>query len=315
VKPEILLMAPYMPSIMDVLEQTYTVRRLWEATDREAFLREIAPNVRGMASTGVHGCTSELMDALPKLEIIAVNGIGVDAVDLQKAKARGIPVTVTPDVLTEDVADLAVALMINVSRRIVLADQYVRSGAWASTRREMPIARKVSGKRVGILGLGRVGKAVAKRLEAMNMHISYVDVVSNPALAYRQCADIIELARDNDFFVITASASSLTRKLVNKEVLEAIGPEGTLVNVARGSIVDEEALVTALQEGKLGAAALDVFADEPNVPEALFAMPNVVLTPHIASGTLETRQAMGELVIRNLEAHFAGKPLLTPFPY
>jgi hydroxypyruvate reductase len=315
VKPEILMMAPYMPSIMEVLEQTYTVHRLWEAADRESFVREVSPGIRGIASTGVHGCKGDLMDALPKLEIIAVNGIGVDAVDLAKAKARGIYVTVTPDVLTEDVADLAVALMINVSRRIVLADQYVRSGAWAKTRQEMPIARKVSGKRVGILGLGRVGKAVAKRLEAMNMQISYVDVVSNPEFAYRKCADIIELARDNDFFVITASASTATRKLVNKDVLEAIGPEGTLVNVARGSIVDEEALVTALQEGKLGAAALDVFADEPNVPEALFTMPNVVLTPHIASGTLETRQAMGELVIRNLEAHFAGKPLLTPLPY
>jgi lactate dehydrogenase-like 2-hydroxyacid dehydrogenase len=298
---------------MDVLEQTYTLHHYWEL-DREVFRREIAAKVRGVATTGTLGCKGELIDALPALEIISVYGIGVDAVDLARAKARGIPVTVTPDVLTDDVADLAVGLMIAVSRRVVQADRYVRSGQWASTRREMPIARKVSGKKVGILGLGRIGKALAKRLVAMDMQVSYVDVVANPSLPYRQLNDVVELARDNDFLVVTAAASSATRKIVNKDVLEALGPEGTLVNVARGSIVDEEALVRALQEGRLGAAALDVFADEPNVPEALFTMPNVVLTPHIASGTLETRLAMGDLVIRNLEAHFAGRPLLTPFP-
>jgi lactate dehydrogenase-like 2-hydroxyacid dehydrogenase len=314
-KPDILMMMPLMPDIMQRLEHHYRLHYYWQANDKDLFIKDIATSVRGMITAGTIGCARPLMDALPGLEIIAVHGIGVDAVDLHTAKARGIAVTVTPEVLTEDVADLALALMITVSRRITVADQYVRNGEWAKAGRKLPPGRKVSGKRVGIFGLGRIGKALAKRLEPMNVQISYTDLMDVPGLGYRRFETVLELAENNDFLIITASASSATHKIVNLEVLEALGPQGTLVNVARGSIVDEVDLVTALKKGSLGAAALDVFANEPKIPLELLHMPNVVLTPHIASYTLETTKAMGNLVADNLEAYFANKPLLTPWSH
>ncbi len=313
-KPEILMIAPMMPSVMQACEQAYTVHRLWEAPDRGAFLERVAESVRGIATNGSVGASGELIDALPKLELIACYGVGVDAIDLARAKARGVPVTTTPDVLTADVADMAVALILATTRRIVRGDRYVRSLEWPA-KGEMPLTRRVTGKRVGIVGLGRVGKALAKRLTAFDMIVSYTDVKSQPDQPYTFNPDLIALASDNDFLVVTAAGGPASRKMVNQVVLEALGPHGTLINVSRGSILDEDALVWALQDGKLGAAGLDVFANEPHVPQALFSMDNVVLMPHHSSGTVESRTAMGELVIGNLEAHFTGKPLLTPFLY
>jgi hydroxypyruvate reductase len=311
-KPEILMVGPMMPQLMATLECDYIVHRLWEAPERDALLEKIGSNVKAIATNGALGASGSLINALPNLEIIALYGVGVDAIDLSLAKKRGIPVTTTPDVLTEDVADMALALLLATARRIVVGDQYVRTGQWA--RGEMALTRRVNGKRVGILGLGRVGKALAKRLEALNMKISYTNrkELDVPYAYYR---DLVKMAGDVDFLVVTAAGGDATRKIVNRPVLEALGPNGILINVSRGSIVDEKALIHALKEGNLGGAGLDVFASEPNVPEELKSMPNVVLQPHHASGTVETRSAMGDLVAPNLEAHFAGKPLLTPFNY
>lgn len=309
-KPEILMVGPMMPQFSVALEHDYIVHRLWEAPDRDALLEKIGPNVKAIATNGTLGASGSLINALPNLEIIASYGVGVDAIDLSLAKKRGIPVTTTPDVLTEDVADMALALLLATARRIVVGDQYVRSGQWATG--EMALTRRVNGKRVGILGLGRIGKALAKRLEALNMKISYSDR-KELDVPYASDRELVKMAGNVDFLVVTAAGGDATRKIVNLPVLEALGPNGILINVSRGSIVDEEALIHALKEGKLGGAGLDVFASEPNVPEELKSMPNVVLQPHHASGTIESRSAMGDLVVRNLEAHFAGKPLLTPF--
>jgi D-3-phosphoglycerate dehydrogenase len=311
--PEILMIAPMMPRVMDALEHAYTVHRLWEASDSVEFVARVATNIRGVATNGSVGISGELIDALPNLEIIACYGVGVDAIDLAKAKTRGIPVTTTPDVLTVDVADMAVGLMIATSRRLIRGDKYVRNLEWGQ-KGEMPLTTRVTGKKAGIVGLGRVGKALAKRLTAFDMQISYTDVAAQADQAFTFVADLTELARLSDFLIVTAAGGTASRKMVNQTVLEALGSKGTLINVSRGSIVDEEALVRALESGALGAAGLDVFFNEPNVPEALFKLENVVLMPHHSSGTVESRTAMGDLVIGNLEAHFLGKQLLTQFP-
>jgi hydroxypyruvate reductase len=313
-KPEILMIAPMIPTVMNALETTYTVHRLWQASDRAEFITRVAAGTRGVATNGSVGISADVINALPNLEIIACYGVGVDAIDLTLAKTRGVLVTTTPDVLTSDVADMAVGLMLATSRRLVYGDKYVRNLEWAQ-KGEMPLTRRVTGKRAGIVGLGRVGKAVAKRLAAFEMDISYTSLTQKPDQPYTFVADLTELARENDFLILTAAGGATSRKIVNQAVLEALGAKGTLINVARGSIVDEDALVQALESGTLGAAGLDVFAAEPQVPEALLKLDNVVLMPHHASGTIESRTAMGELVIGNLEAHFSGKPLLTPFKH
>ena len=309
-KPEILVLAPLIPACMAALEREYTVHRFFQAPDRDALLNRIGPNVRAIVTNGATGASASLINALPRVEIIACFGVGVDAIDFPLAKKRGIPVTNTPEVLTEDVADMALALLLATSRQILVGDQYVRSGQWG--RGEMALTRRVSGKSVGIFGLGRVGRAFAQRVTAMHMKISYTNrrKIDVPYTFY---PEVSKMAADVDFLVITATGGDGTRKAVNRPVLEALGPAGILINVARGSIVDEESLVQLLKEGKLGGAGLDVFANEPNVPEELNSLPNVVLQPHHGSGTLETRSVMADLVVRNLEAHFAGKPLLTPF--
>ncbi len=312
-KPELLIVAPLISQCMIALEQRYVMHRLWEALDRQALLEKVAPNVKGIVTNGALGAGSDLIDALPNLEIIASCGVGVDAIDLRLAKERHIPVTTTPDVLTEDVADMALVLLLATSRQIVAADRYVRTGQWAAAG-QMPLTRRVNGKRVGILGLGRVGKALAKRLEALNMKISYHNR-NKQDVPYVFYPELAAMARDVDFLVATTAAGEATRKIVNRAVLEALGPNGIFINVSRGSVVDEDALVEALTEGKLGGAGLDVFASEPNVRGELILLPNVVLQPHHASGTIETRSAMGDLVVRNLEAHFAGKALPTAFNY
>lgn len=310
-KPEVLLVGPMMPHHTQALEKTYTVHRYWEASDKAGFLKQIGAGVRGIATNGSQGAPGEMMAALPRLETISVNGVGYDKIDLPQARARGISIGVTTGVLTDDVADLAVGLLLDVSRRISYYDRFVREGRWAGGG-ELGLTRKASGKKVGIVGLGRIGKAVAKRLIAMDMPIYYTDLKADASLAYRFVPSIVELAKEADYLVVTAAGGEGTYKLVNKEVLGALGPEGFLINVARGSVVDEEALVEALQNRQIAGAGLDVFANEPHPLPALLSMDNVVMQPHLASGTLETRSAMGDLVLQNLEAHFAGRPLLTP---
>ncbi|MFZ2006443.1 MAG: 2-hydroxyacid dehydrogenase [Stellaceae bacterium] len=308
-KPEILLIEPMMPEVEAQLDAAYQVHRLFEAKDPAALVARVAPAIRGVATGGAHGVANAVFDALPNLEIIAINGIGTDAVDLERARARGVRVATTPGVLTDDVADLAIGLMLAVSRRFCVADRFVRDGRWPNAH--LPLSAKLSGKRLGIFGLGHVGRSIGRRAEGFDMPIAYCE--RNPAeVAYRFVPDLEELALNSDFLVIAASGGSATHGIVNRRVLDALGPQGVLINVARGSIVDEEALVFALIEGRLGGAGLDVFVHEPNVPEALWAMDNVVLSPHQASATVETRRAMADLVLANLAAHFAGQELPTP---
>jgi lactate dehydrogenase-like 2-hydroxyacid dehydrogenase len=308
-RPEILLvMAIYGPT-MEALDRYFRVHRLWEAKDRVAFLAGIGDQVRAITTTGGSGADAALIAALPRTEIIACFGVGYDAIDLATAQARNIAVTNTPDVLTDDVADLALGLVIDVARNISRGDRFVRAGRWLKGGPELGTALR--GSRLGIVGLGRIGLATAKRAEALGMAVGYHGRQPRTDVPYAYYPDLVELARDSDFLVLTVPGGGATRHMVNASVLAALGPKGTLVNVARGSVVDENALVAALQSGALGAAALDVFADGPRVPPALFAMENVVLQPHVGSATHGTRAAMGQLVIDNLLAHFTGRPLLS----
>lgn len=307
--PDILLIGALPPASEARLTANFTLHRVSPGID-PATLGLARDVIRGLVTGGVVGASRALMEALPRLEIVAVNGIGTDAVDLAYARARGIHVTVTPDVLTDDVADLAIGLLIATARRICLADRFVRAGEWG--RHGLPLATKVSGKRLGIVGLGRIGRAIARRAEGFAMEIAYTDLLPIPDAPWRHEPSLRGLASWADMLVLAAAGGPGSRNLVDAEILDALGPEGLLVNVARGSIVDEAALVAALQQGRLGAAGLDVFADEPRVPDALMAMDNVVLQPHRASATVETRLAMGDLVVANLAAHFAGRPLPTP---
>jgi lactate dehydrogenase-like 2-hydroxyacid dehydrogenase len=304
-KPDVLLVGTMMPALEARLDEAFTVHRLAQAKNREAFLAEVGPRVRGIVTGGVTGASRSLMEVLPALEIVAVNGIGTDAVDLDYARVHGIRVTTTPDVLTDDVADMAMALLLATARQICWGDRYVRAGLWG--RQGLPLGRKVSGSRLGILGLGRIGRAIAHRAEGFGMEIAYTDVAEISDVSYRRIPSLIDLAGWADILVIAASGGLQSHGIVDATVLDAIGPEGMLVNVARGSIIDEAALVTALLEKRLGAAGLDVFVDEPQVPEALWGLDHVVLQPHRASATLETRIAMGDLVLSNLAAHFAGR--------
>jgi hydroxypyruvate reductase len=310
--PEVLSVAPMTAPVMMRLENQFQVHRFWEADDQEAFLKEIGPRVRALATNGALGASAALIDALPRLELIVSNGVGFDAIDLAAAKRRGIPITTTPDVLTEDVADMALALLLASARRIVQGDQFVRTDQWK--KGQMPLTRRVNGGRAGIMGLGRVGRSLARRFESMNMIISYT-ARQKQNVKYTFYPSLETMASQVDFLIVAAAGGHSTRKIVNRAVLDALGPNGILINVSRGSVVDEPALVSALEEGTLGGAGLDVFATEPNVPEPLKRMPNVVLQPHHASGTVETREAMGNLVLKNLEAHFSGQPLLTPLNY
>jgi len=309
-KPEIVIVGPIYPPTQQRLEDLFVAHRLWEAPDRDAFLRDRRDRVRGIAVYALHGCPAPLIEALPRLEIIACMGVGVDAIDVACARSRGIAVTNTPDVVTEDTADLALALLLAVERRLAEGDRFVRRGDWP--KGDLRLGRKATGRKLGILGLGRIGRAVARRAEGFAMEIAYSGPRPKPDAPYRYLADPVELASWCDILIVACPGGAATRHLVNRAVLEALGERGTIVNIARGSVVDEAALVAALQSGTIGAAGLDVFAHEPRVPPELMEMDNVVLTPHIGSATRETRQAMGDLMVENLLAHFAGRPLPTP---
>lgn len=309
-RPEIVIVGPLYPATQARLDELFTAHRLWEAADPDARLREIGPRLRAIAVYALHSCPTALIEALPALEIIACMGIGVDRIDLGSARARGIRVTNTPDVVTDATAELALGLILAVERRIAEGDRFVRRGDWS--RRELPFGRSLSGRRLGILGFGRIGRAIARRAAGFDMTIAYGGPRAKPDAPYPYFADPVALGEWSEIFVVACPGGEATRHLVDKATIEAIGPKGTLVNIARGSIIDEAALVEALATGALGGAGLDVFAGEPNVPSALFARDNVVLMPHAGSATHDTRAAMGDLMIANLLAHFAGRPLPTP---
>lgn len=307
---EVLMTAPLEPSLMAGLDAAFTTHRLWQAKDRGAFLAEIGPHVRAVVTRSAMGIDQALMDALPKLEIVSIFGVGADKVDLDAAKARGIRVTNTPDVQTEDTADYGIGLLLALARKIVVGDRYVREGHWRNGL--LPSSTRVYGKRLGIVGLGRIGAAVARRAQAFAMDVSYTGPRPKPDVPYRYFNDAKALAAHVDFVILTCPGGPETANLVDAGFLKALGPEGMLVNIARASVIDEEALVTALTDGTIKAAALDVFPDEPNVSDALLKLPNLVVEPHIASTTVETRQAIADLVLDNVKSYFAGRGPLTP---
>lgn len=308
-KPEILVIPEMLEPLCGELGKDFRIHRYWELASIDD-LGQDTKSIRGIATNGQCGAGTGLIGSLPALEIVSCHGVGVDAIDLDAARERKIVVTTTPDVLTDDVADMALALILASVREILIGDRFVRSGKWLEG--EKPVAQRVGGKRLGILGLGRAGRAVAHRAEAFNMEIAYSDQNPIPDVAYPFFADAETLAKESDLLVVTCAATPETKGMVNRSVIDALGPTGTLINVARGSIVDEDALVSALKDGRLGAAALDVFASEPNVPVALREMNNVILQPHQASGTRQCREEMADLVIRNLRGHLLGDGAITP---
>lgn len=309
--PHILQVGSYPEWDETPLNRGFTMHRYFAADDKPAFLTQVGPLIRGIATRGDLGASRAMIDACPHLEIVSVYGVGTDAVDLAACRARGIRVTNTPDVLTEDCADLGVAMMLAASRGLVSADAWVRRGHWAG-KGQFPLRRRISGCRAGILGLGRIGFAIAERLRGFGMTISYSATAPKPhAEGLTFVADPLELARGCDVLFVTLAASAATRHIVDRRVIEALGPEGLLVNISRASNLDEPALLDALESGSLGAAALDVFEGEPALDPRFLALDNVLLQPHHASGTVEARRAMGQLVRDNLKAHFAGRPLLT----
>jgi lactate dehydrogenase-like 2-hydroxyacid dehydrogenase len=302
--------SPLEPALMNALDNAFSTHRLWEAKDREAYLAEIGPRVRGVVTRSAIGIDAALMDALPKLELVSVFGVGADKVDLAAARARGIRVTNTPGVLTEDTADYGIGLLLAIARKIVHGDRYVREGRWQQGL--MPNSTRVHGKRLGIVGLGRIGAAIAQRALAFAMEVSYSGPRQKPDVPYRYFADPKALAAHVDFLILACPGGPDTAGLVNAALLHALGREGMLINIARASVVDEAALIEALANGTIKAAALDVFPDEPNVSDALLALPNVIVEPHIASTTVETRKAIGELVFANVKSYFTGAGPLTP---
>lgn len=306
-KEYVLVQAPMVPGMLEDLEKRYAVIRMWDSSQATEF-QEAAPFIRALVSC--QKVPLELLESLPNLGIIANSGVGVDNIDLGYCRRKGISVTNTPDVVTDDVADLAILLMLAVLRRLCEADRFVRAGHWQ--RQSFPLAKKASGLRLGILGLGRIGMAIARRAESFDNTVAYYGRTKKPGVTYTYYSKLSELAANSDVLVVACPSTEGTKHIVDKEVLDALGPEGTLINIARGRIVDESALVEALVEKRLGGAGLDVFENEPHVPKELLSMDNVVLSPHAGTATWETRQAMAKVVQDNLHAFFAGTPLLNP---
>lgn len=308
---DLLAVAPPSPLLAPQLAAAFTVHDRLHEMDHAAFAR-IAPTIRAITCGGDSRVSGELIAQLPALEIIAVMGVGYDGIDVPAAKARGVTVTHTPDVLNDDVADLALALMLAFSRQLVAADAFVRSGAWSSG--SLPLGRRMSGARLGLVGIGRIGQGIARRAAAFGMQVAYTARTARPQLPYAWFPDAAALAAQSDYLVAITPGGAATRHLVDAKVLRALGPHGVLVNVARGSVVDQDALVEALENKVIAGAALDVFEIEPDVPQRLRQLPNVLLTPHIGSATQSTRQAMADLVVANLRAHFSGAALPSPVP-
>jgi lactate dehydrogenase-like 2-hydroxyacid dehydrogenase len=308
-KPEIIITARGHAGTIAALQSEFTCHNLFDASEKGSFLEKCAPRVRGLATFGPMPVDGKLMDALPRLEIISNFGVGVDAINLDDAKKRNIIVTNTPDVLNDCVADTALALVLCVLRKFPQSEIYLRGGHWAA-RGPYPLTTSAGGKTLGILGLGRIGEAIAARAQACGMKIRYHNR-NRKNVSYPYDPDPVTLARNCDVLMVVTPATAETARIINARVLDALGPQGYLVNIARGSVVDEPVLLRYLQENRIAGAGLDVFADEPRVPPEFFTLDNAVLFPHVGSATVETRKAMGDLQIENLRLHFAGKPVRT----
>jgi hydroxypyruvate reductase len=311
-QPEILVLTPVYAPALDALAQEYALIKLWEQPDPQAYLREPRPGIRAAITTGVAGFRGGQIRNLPGLEIIACFGVAHGTLDLEAARSRGIVVTNTPDTSADEVADLALGLMLAVMRRIPEADRFVRSGAWE--KKTFPLGCALKGKLCGVVGLGNIGRGIALRAGACGMNVCYHGPRQKMDADFPYYADVVAMARAADCLVIACPERPETRHLVNGAVLEALGEEGFLVNIARGAIVDEAALIEALEKHSIAGAGLDVFADEPRVPAALIALENCVLSPHIGTSTREIRATRTALLLANLRAHFAGQPLVTPVP-
>lgn len=299
-----------LPEQMEKLEEHFDVIRLWKEKDPESVLQARKTDIVAIASVFFVPVSKNLIENLPNLEIISQFAVGYDNIDLDAAKARGIAVTNTPDVLTDETADTALALLLAVSKRVVEGDLFVRVGKWLNG--PLPLGNSLKNKTVGIAGMGRIGQSIAHRCEAFGMKIIYQGPRKKPNLSYEYQPDLHKLAEVSDYLILACPGGDETRHMVHEPILKALGPKGFLINISRGSVVHENDLITALNEKKIAGAGLDVYQNEPHVREELVKMDNVVLLPHIGSATLETRAAMGELVVRNLLAHFNGDPLLTP---
>ncbi|KAL5076915.1 hypothetical protein RYX36_015899 [Vicia faba] len=306
----VLLVTQVASYLEQQLNKRYNLFRLWDHPQKSHFLTQHGASIRAVVGRSTGGADSELIDALPNLEIISSSSVGVDKIDLVKCKEKGIRVTNTPDVLTDEVADLTIGLILALLRRICECDRYVRSGNWK--RGGYELATKFSGKTVGIIGLGRIGTAIAKRAEGFNCSICYYSRTQKQESKYKYCPSVVELASNCDLLIVSCPLTEQTHHIINREVISALGPKGFLINIGRGKHVDEPELISALLEGRLGGAGLDVYENEPHVPQELLGLQNVVLLPHVGSATVETRTVMADLVLGNLEAHFLGKPLLTP---
>ncbi len=306
----VLIAGPLPPDLIARLDADYVTAKLWQETNRTAFLAQHGSRFDVLATSGIFGADAELMKQLPNLRLIASFGVGTDPIDLAEARARGVPVTNTPNVLNACVADAALGLLLGLARRIVNADRCIRAGDWNAGR--LPLGTKLGGKLCGIVGLGGIGREIAHRVSACGMHVAYHGPTRKSDVEYTYYSSLVDLARDADVLILSLPGNPETHHLVNATILQALGPTGMLVNVARGSIVDEKALVEALTQRTIGGAALDVFEHEPHVPSALLTFDNVVLTPHIGSGTTETREAMNQLMLANIAAFAAGHPLVSP---
>jgi lactate dehydrogenase-like 2-hydroxyacid dehydrogenase len=312
-KPVLLQAIGLLPDVDRFLADNYTVHKLPPAgPERDALLARNGSEITGLVTSARAGFDEALLARLPNLKVISSFGVGLDTLDVPAATRRGIPVGYTPDVLTDCVADIAFGLLLAIGRRIPEADRYVRAGKWVKQPPvAFPLGRQVSGAKLGIVGLGRIGQAIARRAAGFDMDVRYHARRPVEGVSWGFAPELVELARWSDFLVVATTGGPSTRHLVNAQVLDALGTKGFLVNIARGTVVDEEALVSALREKRLGGAGLDVFENEPEVPEALFGLDNVVLLPHIASATVQTRAAMGQRVLDNLAAFYAGKPLVS----
>jgi D-3-phosphoglycerate dehydrogenase len=310
-KTDILLLGRFPDATVTELNARYNVHHFSPLPKPEAITAEMGQRIRGVATEANHGLTRALLDRLPNVEVISVFGVGTDAVDLAAAKERGIPVTNTPDIIGPEVADLAMGMMLASARRIVEAEHYARSGDWAK-KGPMPFGRSVAGKTLGVIGLGGIGRAIADRAVPFRMKVLYNATREKKDVPYTFVGDLVELARQSDYLMVACTGGPSTRGLVTKAVIDAVGREGTLINVSRGFVVDEEALIDALANKRLGWAALDVYASEPDFDRRLLEFPNVLLQPHHGTGAIETRTAMGQLMIDNLTAGLDKKPLLTP---
>lgn len=306
-KKSVLLIAPVMDALYDKLASAYHVCKLYEQTDPEQFLHANGGQFRAIVTRGDTGVKTSVLEKLPALGLIAVFGVGTDAIDLMYTQQNNIAVAITSGVLTSDVADMAMGLILSGARKLCEGDRFVRNRTWEN--QAPPLGTQVSSKRIGIVGMGHIGQAIARRALAFDMQISYNSRTEKKTLPYTWYADLLSLARENDFLVIAASGGAHTKNLINADVIAAMQPHAWLINIARGSMIDETALIDALQRKEIAGAALDVFADEPNVPSELLKIDNVVLQPHVGSATHETRQKMSEIVLANVDAYFSEEAL------